>query len=212
MEVYGERPKKFTKEWWGWVWLYYKWHIVAAIGAVVIIVTTLHDCANRTVYDLQITTVTDQAILESQKDGIRALAEDVIDDATGNGEKEVYVMPIMLSDKNGPQGIEAEYTRFAIERMAPEGYVFIMSQKYAEMVNEDGILEPTDVWAPGVESNGYAISLKDNEKLKELGIDMSYEELYVGVVQLFEENREDELEVARHENGVKFARTLLGLE
>lgn len=212
MEVYGEKPQKFTKEWWSYIWLYYKWHIIGACVAIFMIVTTLHECATRTKYDLQITLVTEQQIMLSQSGSMRNYAESIIGDATQNGIAEAYVMPIWLSDKADAQSIQAGYAKFTVEMTMPESHVFIMSRMYADRVIEAGILEETQNWAEGAESDGYVISLKDSEKLKEMGIDPSTEELFVGVVQLFDDKKEDAVEKARYENGVLFARSLLGLE
>lgn len=212
MEVYGEKPKKFTKEWWSYIWLYYKWHFIGVAAVIFMVVTFLHECATRPSYDLQIALVTEPEVVMSQTDKMQSYAEGIVNDATGNGKNEVYILPICLSDESDPQSIQVGYARFTAEIAMPESYVFIMSREYADTVIKNGILERTEAWAPGVESDGYVVSLKDNEKLKEFGIDSSANELYMGVVSLFEDNRENELEAARHENGVKLARSLLGLE
>lgn len=209
MEVYGEKPKRFTAKWWGYIWDYYKWYFVCVLFIIFTLVTTLQQCATRPSYDLQITAVTQQELVLSQIDGIRTEAENLITDATGNGIKEVYVMPITMNEQSDAQTIQAGYARFTVEIAMPEAYVFILSKQYADTVAQSGILEATDVWAEGG-SDQYLVSLEGNEKLTALGIDT--EELYLGVVRLFEDRQENELEKARYENGVRFARHLLGLE
>ena len=87
-----------------------------------------------------------------------------------------------------------------------------MSEKFTDALRESGILEDTKVWADGIESDGYFVSLKGNEALKSFAIDAESEELFMGVVKLLGEGEEDPLEIERHENGIKFARSLLGLE
>ena len=209
MEVYGEKPKKFTAKWWEYIWEYYKWHFVCALFIIFTLVTTLHQCATRPSYDLQITAVTEQELVLSQTDGIRDLAEDVIADATENGVNEVYVMPLTLNPDGDPQIMQVNHTKFMVEMSMPESYVFILSKKFADTVVEGGILESTDVWAGG-SADEYVVSLKGNEKLTALGIDTN--ELYLGVLKLTEDRQKDELECARYENGVLFAKHLLGLE
>lgn len=212
MEVYGEKPKKYTKDWWSYIWLYYKWHIIGTVFAIFMVVTTLNQCANRPRYDLQITAVTENELYISQIDAMERFAGEIVSDATGNGEKEIYIMPIHMSEQSDAATIQAGYAQFTVEMSMPESYVFIMSPRYTEAVLDSGILESTDVWAGGAESDGYLVSLKDNEMLKAFGIDSSANEYYLGVVKLFEKNMENELEKARYENGVRFARGLLGLE
>lgn len=212
MEVYGEKPKKYTKEWWSYIWLYYKWHIIGTIFAIFMIVTTLHQCANRPKYDLQITAITENELYLSQLEAMEHFGEEKISDATGNGEKELYIMPIHMSDESDAATIQAGYAQFTVEMTMPESYVFIVSERYVDAVFQSGILESTDVWADGAESDGYLVSLKGNETLKSFAIDTEAEKLYIGVVKLLGDKGEKPLEKARYENGVRFARSVLGLE
>lgn len=209
MEVYGEKPQKFTAKWWGYVWDYYKWHIVCVLFIIFTLVTTLHQCATRPNYDLKITAVTEQNLVLGQTDAITEMANNIISDATGNGVVEAFCMPICMNDQSDAQTIQAGYAKFTVEVSMPEAYVFIMSKVFADRIEEGGLLESTDVWADG-NADEYLVSLNGNEKLSALGIDTK--ELYLGVVKLFDDKKEDEVEKARYENGVLFARHLLGLE
>lgn len=209
MEVYGEKPKKFTAKWWEYIWEYYKWHFVTVLFIIFVLVTTLQQCATRPKYDLQITIATEQDLVLTQVDSLRADVESIVTDATGNGVNEVYIMPLTLNPEGDPQVMQVNHTKFTVELSMPESYVFILSKTYADQVVGSGLLESVDVWAGG-ESKEEVVSLKGNEKLAALGIDT--EELYLGVVSLEDENKDDELEKARYENGVLFARHLLGLE
>ncbi len=209
MEVYGEKPQRFTAKWWEYIWDYYKWHIVCVLFIIFTLVTILHQCATRPNYDLKITVVTEQSLMFGQTDDICETAESIILDATGNGVNEAFVMPISLNEENNVQALQAEYAKLTVEITMPEAYAFIVSKGYVDTVIKSGILEATDVWADG-NADEYLVSLEDNEKLKALGIDTK--ELYLGVVKLSQERQEDELEKARYENGVRFGRYLLGLE
>jgi len=209
MEVYGEKPQKFTAKWWGYVWDYYKWHIFCVLFIIFTLVTTLHQCATRPNYDLKVTAVTEQNLVMSQQEALQAYAEEFISDATGNGVVEAFVMPICMSDESDAQTIQAGYAKFTVEVTMPEAYVFIMSKVFADRIAESEIMETTDVWAGG-SSDEYMVSLAGNEKLEALGIDT--QELYLGVVKLFDDKKDDEVEKARYENGVRFGRYLLGLE
>ena len=120
MEVYGEKPKKYTKEWWSYIWLYYKWHILGTALAIFMVVTTLQQCANRPRYDLQITAVTENELYISQIEAMENFAEETISDATGNGEKEVYIMPIHMSEQSDAATIQAGYAQFTVEISMPE--------------------------------------------------------------------------------------------
>lgn len=209
MEVYGEKPKKFTAKWWEYIWEYYKWHFVCVLFAIFIFATTLHQCATRTEYDLKITAVTEQNLVLSQTEALQKDAESIVTDATGNGVNEVFFMPLSMNEGTDAQTLQVMHTKFTVELAMPESYVFIISKKYVEQVPESDIFESCDVWAGG-NPGEYLVSLAGNEKLTALGINT--EDLYLGVVKLSAENSENELEKARYENGVRFGRYLLGLE
>jgi hypothetical protein len=212
MEVYGEKPKRFTGAWWDYVWMYYKWHILGTAFAIFMVVTTITQCANRTEYDLKLTVVTENEVVFTQTDIMTEYAQKIIDDATGNGINEVLVTPINVGSESDAEYQSAQMTKLTVEMAVPESYVFIMNRHIADMAIENEILEETSNWAGDSESDGYVISLKGNERIREFGLNPDGEELFIGVVPVFEKNIEKELEIRRHENGVKLARNLVGLE
>ena len=53
MEKYGTIPPKFTKEWWEYFWDYYKVHTICTVAAIVIIVSTIVQCANSPEYEVE---------------------------------------------------------------------------------------------------------------------------------------------------------------
>lgn len=214
MEVYGTKPKKFTKAWWEYFWCYYKIHVFAVLFAVLVIGITAVQCATRPSYDLQIDFVSQFGVLPEYESMLTEMAGKVITDADGNGKVEPYVLTLDMRDGDVvvSEQNQAYNTKFAIEQAYPSAYVFIVSEKYAKVSAENGIMENSDVWASELGAGSDVVSLAGSAALSEIGIDAEAAELYVGVVALSEENADDEVERARYENGVRFARHLLGLE
>lgn len=214
MEVYGVKPKKFTKAWWEYFWDYYKIHVLCVAFAAVLIGVTAVQCATRPSYDLQIDFASQFGVLPEYEQNIADLASKVIADADGDEKVEPYVLTFDLRDGGV---VVAEHsmamnTKFAIEQAYPEAYVFIVSEKYAKVSEDNGIMEDSSVWAEEIENEGGMVSLAGSAALSEIGIDAGASELFVGVVALTEEKKQDETECRRYENGVRFARYLLGLE
>ena len=176
------------------------------------IVTTITQCANRTEYDLKLTVVTENEVVFTQTDIMTEYAQRVIDDVTGNGINEVLITPINVSSQVGAEYQSAQMTKLTVEMAMPESYVFIMNRHIADMAIENEILEDTANWAGDSESDGYVISLKGNERLREFGLNPDGEELFIGVVSVFGDRQGKELEEKRQENGIKLARNLVGLE
>ena len=54
MERYGEKPKRFTREWFEYVWEYYKIHIIVTILVIAAVVYTWVSIATRPYYDLYV--------------------------------------------------------------------------------------------------------------------------------------------------------------
>ena len=212
MEVYGEKPKRFTAEWWDYIWMYYKWHILGTVFAIFMVVTTITQCANRTEYDLKLTVVTENEVVFTQTDIMTEYAQKIIDDVTGNGINEVLVTPINVGSQADAEYQSAQMTKLTVEMAMPESYVFIMNRHIADFAIENEILEDTANWAGDTESDGYVISLKGNERIREFGLNPDGEELFIGVVSVFGDRQGKELEEKRQENGIKLARNLVGLE
>ncbi len=212
MEVYGEKPKRFTPEWWEYIWMYYKWHIVGTVVAIFVLVTTITQCANQPRYDLEVTVITEREIVFTQTDIMKEYVKNVIDDVTGNGEKEVGISSVSMGAGTNAEYHSAQMAKLSVELSMPESYVYIMTRSVADMAISNEILEKTENWAGDTESDGYVISLKGNDRLREFGLNPDEEELFIGVLTVFDDKKGDELEKGRFENGVKLARNLVGLE
>ena len=77
-EVYGEKPKKFTKKWWPYFWMYYKWHTISIVAIAVVIISTVMQCVTAEKYDLILTYlgrlhISQEHIYFSDGDSITAL-------------------------------------------------------------------------------------------------------------------------------------------
>ncbi len=209
MEVYGIKPKRFTKEWWGYFWDYYKWHTIGGGFVAFLVITSCVQCITQTKYDLQVDYISEYGILSEHEDALRALAEEKIEDVTGNGKNEVSILSLNMSQANDPQMMQAMQTKFVIEMGYSEGYAFILTKQYADLMTEQGVLEPTSAWAGEYANDGCVISLSGCTALSEIGIDASEQDLYIGIHKVREKEKEDELEVKRYENGVRFAQYLI---
>lgn len=214
MEVYGTKPKRFTKAWWEYFWDYYKLHVFGGIFAAILIGVTAVQCATQPSYDLQIDFASQFGVLPEYEQNIADLASGVILDADGDDKIEPSVLTFDLRDGGVvvSEHSMAINTKFAIEQAYPTAYVFIVSEKYAKLSEENGIMESSAVWASELGEGKDVVSLAGSQALSKIGIDAEAAELFVGVVALSEENKDDETERRRYENGVRFARYLLGLE
>ncbi len=209
MEVYGTKPKRFTKEWREYFWDYYKWHTVGAIILIILLITSVNDCAHKTHYDLQIDFISEHQISADFADALTALIEENIDDITENEKTEAFVTVLDMAENSDPQYMQAMFTKYSVEMGYTESFVFLVSKKYADELSSIGIFEESENWTTFPSYNGYCISLENCTALKEIGVDTS--DLYVGVIKLRERGKESERakKLPQQENGIKFAKFLI---
>ena len=206
MEVYGEKPKRFTKEWWEYFWDYYKWHTIGGIVVLILVVSTIVECANRKNYDLQIDYISEKGLSLQAQDGLVALMEKNIDDATQNGKTEAFLTYLDMNKNNDPQYVQAMTTKYAVEVGNTDAFVFLVSKDYADQLLEGEMLLETKEWCDAEPYMDYFVNLSDSKALKDIGVNT--EDLYVCVLKLGDGNSEEKL--LKQKNGINFAKFLIG--
>ncbi len=106
-ETYGVKPKLFTKEWWPYFWMYYKWITIGIATAVVVIAVTVAQCATREKYDLTVTYAGLGMFSQDSLAELEKVIEEKAEDADGNGEINVFVQQFNFENTSG--GFEIDY-------------------------------------------------------------------------------------------------------
>ena len=209
MEVYGVKPKPFTKDWWPYFWEYYKLHTISAVLAAILLIFAVSECKNQKNYDLQIDVITENAVSQESLDALLDIVRKNIDDVTENAENEAYISYLNMSENINPQITEVMYNKMIIEAGYTEAFIFLVSQKFADYLSNEGVFKPSSDWTEEDSYNGYCMSLKDCGILQNIGIDTS--DLYLGIVELRERDGKSarEKNLPKQENGIKFAKFLL---
>lgn len=190
-EVYGEKPKVFTKEWWPYFWLYYKWHTIAFVFIAMLALIGITDCAKREKYDLGITYLGRTYYEDAMWKKAETLLEPEIKDADANNEKNIGIMQLIVSDKK--EYAEQNYATYIKHdtTLADEvSYIYIYDSSELKTISANGFVAENyaeaSQWLDGEISDdmlvydgekAYAVSLKDSTVLKEAGINC--EDLYV---------------------------------
>lgn len=209
MEVYGTKPKRFTREWWEYFWDYYKWHTAAVIFILVVLITSVTECAHRINYDLQIDYISEHKISGDTVTNLTALIEENIDDVTENEKKQAFVTVLDMGDNSDPQYTQAMFAKYSVEIGYTDSFVFLVSKKYADSLIDAEIFEECENWTAAPSYKGYCVSLEDCSALKEIGMDTS--DLYVGVIKLREREKASVIskKQSQQKNGIKFAKFLI---
>jgi len=206
MEVYGVKPKKFTKEWWEYFWDYYKIHTIATIFVIIIVLSTVSECVNRVHYDMQVDFISELGLSEDAQTKLQELMSEKTEDITGNEKQETFLYFLNMSYTSDPQMEQAMQTKLMVETACSEAYVFILSPKYVDYFNGSKIFMNSNEWTDKESINGEVVSLKDSSVLKELGIDT--ENLYIGIRNI---RKDEDADVAakKQKNEIEFAKFLL---
>lgn len=206
MEVYGTKPKKFTKAWWEYFWMYYKWHTIALVFAAAIITTSAVQCANSPKYDLQADYIADTLFTDEQKANLEQLLCENINDASGNGKNEAFVLHLDMAESENVQVTQAMQTKFWLEQGFSDSYLFIGTEKYIRQLAATEIFEPAEKYFSG--ADGYYASLSGCEALENINIDTS--DLCVAVRSVRDDDKNDEFQQKQYENALLIAEQLIG--
>ena len=190
-EVYGQKPKIFTKEWWPYFWLYYKWHTIAVLFVMMLVAIGISDCARREKYDLRITYL-GRTYYETQMwDYAGELLEQDIEDADGDDNKNIGIMTYVIADgEDYADHNYASYIKHDVSFSEDLSYIYIYDSSELKRALEDGtdagcyakvsdwlIKDVSDDKLIYTDGTAYAVSLRDSDILKKAGINC--EELYI---------------------------------
>ena len=223
MERYGTKPKRFTHDWWEYVWMYYKLHIGVVALVLFFALTTLYQYMTRTEYDLTVSYMDKIPFSEELQGELSELIMPAIDELTGNEQKDIFYMQYIYNPSdNGktevmPMENYAMQIKFVAELQAGESDIYLMHREdieaiadYAECfvdVSEyvSGEYTDEDVMKD-VTGRAYAYSLKKCPAFSSA----EYEDMYILVRVLSDMNSEKGNYAVNHENSIKAAKVLAG--
>ena len=215
-----EKQKKFSGEWFRYVWDYYKVHILVAVAVIALIAVTVVEVLNTVHYDVNINYIASNVLSFDVSDNLANKAAEQIEDGNGDGEKHVSVTQLNFTDEamqNANQIMALEnklMTVFASEDEMMFLFDEAMLKDVLDMSATEGVFVPVSQWADGDLSEEllyeygdgiYAVNLKNSAILKEMGIDAS--DMFVAVRMNYKP--EDEKLQKSFENCVALANSLI---
>lgn len=216
-EKYGEIPPRFTKQWWDYVWYYYKWHITITVLAIIIASVTMVQCATRTRYDMTVVYAGHMNYSDDEIIRLQELLSEHITDIDENGEKNVMFMPLMFADNPGSEEYDyAMQTKLDLSFTDDYTFIYLMDKSEAELyLQRESIadtFENTDLYAENTEAEilrasdgtGYAVNLRNSALLKNNNI--YCEDLYILIAK---NNDDNEKGAISHGDALNTARELI---
>lgn len=214
------KPKKFTVEWFRYIWDYYKVHMLVFLAVVVLAVIVIIDTVNTVQNDLNINYIATNVFPLQSGEQLVEMANARIEDVNNDEKQHVSFSQLNFTDEvlqDGNQIMTLENKRMILFASEDEMlYIFdeFMLKNSLDMPAAEGIFVPVQHWVTPENTNAsfyehkegtYAASLADSKLLAQLGVESS--DMYVVVrMNYFPENVELE---KRYENCVAFANMLL---
>lgn len=216
-EVYGVKPKIFTKEWWPYFWMYYKWHTIGIVFTILAVVFTVAQCMTRPKFDLAVTYAGHHMFTDEQSAQLSNDMGALIEDIDGDGHRNVDFQRFVFVD--GPGSEESDYamqTKLNMEFYNDRSYIFLPDEQLIKtMTNNDyndDLYAPVTAWAENMPDDSliysvdgvpYAVKLTNSAYLNSLGYN---KDMYV---MLKRDTKDDEQEKAAYAQSMKIANMLI---
>lgn len=192
-EKYGEIPKKFTKDWWEYIWDYYKVHILVIVAIMLLIIFGYNQQRNMEKYDFNVNFIDNSYMLETEFDLLKNTINELIDDTDQNGVKSTLIQEFPISDATeDAQFTQAILSKLQLQFVTQDTMLYIFDKDTSKYIfNSQDYQEafmPVDEWLKTDVTNDLlytyngvsrAVSLKNSSLLKNSSI--LDKDLYIAV-------------------------------
>lgn len=218
-EVYGVKPKMFTKEWWPYFWMYYKWQTIGIVAIIAMVAITAVQCSTREKYDVTVTYAGAAYMDAETTDKLEAALEEYVTDIDGNGEKNVFVQQLTMSASGADAQMDmAMNDKHTVSLMEDTYHLYIYDKAQAEIMigrkHSDETYTPVGEWygrsfddSMVIKSESgvpLALSLKDSTFMQDNNINS--DEMYLAIKQC---NKDKEENVQSYESAVAMADAMM---
>lgn len=216
MEKYGTIPPKFTKDWWGHYWHYYKFHITLGLILLAGVVYLVLALVNKIDYDLSVEIVTTNYYLTpDETEQLHTRIDSVAQDVTGNNKIDVEYQNDVFSasetNMNDIQQNNAVITRIMAEVETGAKQLYIVDKEIADYLIDFECLLPVSEWAGEIPEERiykeHLVLVSGNPVFLEMGINTS--DLYIGVLELRDDIKDDEALKVKQDNAKYVALELI---
>jgi len=202
------KPKKFTNEWYGYIWDYYKAHILIGIGALIFISILAFNMLTSVKFDTNINFVATTVLSAEKSEQLSKACSLNSDDLNENGRVDIAINQLNFTKENKEN---SEMNQALLEKLmvllnSTDELLFVVDE---QMLPQVALTQySADIFYKVSEWNGeqiktdneYAMSLCDSTILKELGIDGT--DLYVLVAKTdadagFKPEEENAIKIAK---------------
>ena len=150
-EKYGTIPKKFTKEWWSWFWMYYKWYVIGTVFALTLLTITIIDAVTAEKYDATVLYAGHRYYTTETQEKFEEILSPMIEDVDGNGKKSIYFSSLDVdTSSKDVEYLQARALKIDTSFTEKGTYLYIMDKELADLYKgEDAgemVFAPLDDW------------------------------------------------------------------
>jgi len=183
-EKYGTVPKRFTKAWWEWYWMYYKWLTLGILFVLVILTVNFLGNYFAEKYDITLTYAGNTYHSDTCREKVEELLSPLCSDLDENGEKSLFFSSLLIDpDSKDIQQVQAMNTKLAMALGEDETYLFLLTKEIADTYKGESVeyipFAPLEDWVQGdiselntynAHGNAYGIDISEIDVFKESGI------------------------------------------
>ncbi len=204
-------PKAFTKEWYKYIWDYYKWYIIVGIFAIILAAITIVQSCTAIKYDTMINFVASVTISQEEADNLAQKCAENSDDLNNNKKVNIGFNQLNFAEENR-KNIEmhsALLEKLQILYSSQDELIFIvdgyMLDYMLSLPDTADVFYKATEWYDGVadKKGDLAVSLRDSTVMKECRVNSS--NLYIMIARM---NYEEEM-TPEEENAIKIANFLI---
>lgn len=207
------KPTRFTKEWWGYIWDYYKVHFWVALFIIGAIAITVAQVKSQPKYLMNTIYAGEHPVHD---ENMNNLLNDIAKELTDE-ENDGILFTQLYFDYS--EDADIQYTvaleqKLQLEFFVDETMLYLLDEKkhgqLTDAPNYKNIWVPVSDWAEDMPSselmiNKNTVVLTNSKLLKEYGIDGS--KIYMSVRHCYD--KDDEKAMKRYEYSVKVANKLI---
>lgn len=220
-EKYGTVPPKFTKAWWEYFWMYYKWHTIITLFIIFAVGGTIYQNVTAPKYDITLMYAGENMYNEEATMKVEETLSPLCDDADENGESALLFsqLNIDLDSKADAEYLSAMVTKLQLSLAEDDVYLYIMDEAIAKYCmgddTENAVFAPLKDWLTAdisdmetyaVNGVDFGIKLDNCAFLNEKDIDFSNHYLFIRYYP-----RKDQLkrQLAGYEASIKLSNQIL---
>lgn len=168
-EKYGTVPPKFTKSWWEYFWMYYKWHTIITLFVIFAVGITIYQNVTAPKYDITLMYAGSNMYSEEASLKIEDALSPICADVDENGENSLLFsqLNIDLANQSDGEYLMAMVTKLQLSLAEDDVYLYIMDKATAQYClgddTESAIFAPLSDWVTA--------DIGDAEKFSAGGID-----------------------------------------